>query len=181
MSFTDDIIAFENGDQSDLQTLELFAHLIKTGQAWSLQGVYGRSANALIGDGLITPQGVITDEAYDRLGAQPETPTEPEVDPHNDWGISQQRIEAHFAEAATKLATNDRTYVVGIPLAVTVQPDGTIVLDFDLCEAYEFEPCDEGADQGVLRDDSNTVSHRLQHLRNHHRLTLPPTTIRSHA
>jgi len=79
--------------------------------------------------------------------------------------------------ASQRRGSTDRTYVVGIPLAVTVRDDGTIVLDFDLCEAYEFEPCDEGADQGVLRDDSNLVSHRLQRLRNHHTLTLPvPST-----
>lgn len=108
-----------------------------------------------------------------------------EVDPHNDWGISQQRLEDHFAAAAaqrgTELAT-DRSYVVGIPLAITVREDGTVVLDFDLSEAYDFESCEEGDDQyNLLTADSDFVSHRLQHIRNHHRLTLPVPAVRSHA
>jgi hypothetical protein len=94
-----------------------------------------------------------------------------EIDPHNNWGISQQRLEEHFAAQA---ATNgDRSYVVGIPLAITVREDGTVVLDFDLSEAYDFEACEEDTVQSALVEDSNLVSRRLQRLRNHHRLTLP--------
>jgi hypothetical protein len=68
-----DIIAYENGDLSDLQTLELFAHLIRTGQAWTLQGSYGRTASAVIDAGLITREGVITDHAFDALAEGPES------------------------------------------------------------------------------------------------------------
>lgn len=48
------IIDFETGDVTEEQVLELFQHLVDTGLAWSLQGHYGRTAQALIDAGLIT-------------------------------------------------------------------------------------------------------------------------------
>ena len=45
------IMAYEEGELSTDKTLELFANLIKTGQCWSLQGHYGRTAKALIDNG----------------------------------------------------------------------------------------------------------------------------------
>ena len=53
------IIAYEGGDLSDEDTLILFAHLIRTGRAWSLQGFYGRAATQLINAGYISPEGDI--------------------------------------------------------------------------------------------------------------------------
>ena len=49
------IMAYESGELSDKETLKLFQHLENTGQAYSLQGHYGRTATALIGAGLIKP------------------------------------------------------------------------------------------------------------------------------
>lgn len=49
------IIAFEDGTLSEDDTISLFQELINTGQAWSLQGFYGRTAAALIDAGLCTP------------------------------------------------------------------------------------------------------------------------------
>ena len=47
----DNIIAYEQGDLSEDDTIVLFQHLIDNGHAWSLQGHYGRTANALIQGG----------------------------------------------------------------------------------------------------------------------------------
>ena len=48
------IIEFETGESSEADVLELFQYLVDTGLAWSLQGSYGRTAEALIEAGLIT-------------------------------------------------------------------------------------------------------------------------------
>ena len=50
------IIAFENGELGEDETLELFQHLIDSGLAWKLQGSYGRMAQNLIDQGLIDPR-----------------------------------------------------------------------------------------------------------------------------
>lgn len=49
----DAIMRYEAGEMDDAETLDLFAHLITTGQAWQLQGHYGRGATYLIDNGLI--------------------------------------------------------------------------------------------------------------------------------
>jgi hypothetical protein len=50
----DDIIAYENGLLDEDETLDLFQRLVDSGLAWELQGHYGRTAMALIEEGLIT-------------------------------------------------------------------------------------------------------------------------------
>lgn len=50
----DFILDFESGDISDEYLIEGFQHLIDTGQAWTLQGFYGRTAQALIDAGHCT-------------------------------------------------------------------------------------------------------------------------------
>lgn len=45
------IIAFEEGDLDDAAIIDLFQELIDSGLAWQLQGVYGRTASALIDEG----------------------------------------------------------------------------------------------------------------------------------
>lgn len=59
IDLTDSIIAYEQGELNDKDTLKLFSHLVKTGQVWSLQGCYGRTASALIEDGWISKTGKI--------------------------------------------------------------------------------------------------------------------------
>ena len=49
-----DIIAFENGDLDEDGVVALFQELVDTGQVWMLQGHYGRTAAALIEQGLVT-------------------------------------------------------------------------------------------------------------------------------
>lgn len=60
-NITNQIIEYECGQLSEQETLELFAELIKSGLAWTLQGSYGRMATALINQKLITPEGDIVD------------------------------------------------------------------------------------------------------------------------
>lgn len=59
MVSVDKIIAYESGEMDDDDTLALFAELIKSGDAWTLQGSYGRAAQSFINAGLISEQGVI--------------------------------------------------------------------------------------------------------------------------
>lgn len=52
MSQLDKIIAYEQGELTEEETIEMFQELINSGLAWSLQGHYGRTANALIQSGV---------------------------------------------------------------------------------------------------------------------------------
>jgi len=67
-----DIIAYEQGELSPLQTLELFGYLIESGQAWTLQGSYGRAAQTLIDNGMLTAEGNLTDAAIEYTATFPE-------------------------------------------------------------------------------------------------------------
>lgn len=60
-----DIVDFEMGSLGDRDSLILFAHLVKSGQAWVMQGYYGRMASSLIKVGLITPQGEVNWNEWD--------------------------------------------------------------------------------------------------------------------
>lgn len=51
------IIAFESGELDGDKVVELFQHLVDTGLAWQLQGHYGRTAMALIEQGLVGKRG----------------------------------------------------------------------------------------------------------------------------
>ncbi len=50
----DKLISFENGSMNRDDSIELFQELVNNGMAWQLQGFYGRTAMALINDGLVT-------------------------------------------------------------------------------------------------------------------------------
>ena len=65
MGTIDKIIAYEQGELEAVETVELFAELVKTKQAWSLQGHYGRTAQRLIDVGLIDNAGVINSDVFD--------------------------------------------------------------------------------------------------------------------
>jgi hypothetical protein len=54
---TNRLIDYECGHLDDSATLRLFSELVKTGMAWTLQGHYGRTAQALIDDGWLEADG----------------------------------------------------------------------------------------------------------------------------
>ena len=56
----DSIIAYEQGELSDQEIVYLFAELVQSGMAWSLQGSYGRTALALIEEGWIDRKGNVS-------------------------------------------------------------------------------------------------------------------------
>jgi hypothetical protein len=59
MNIVNLIIAYESGELTTEEQIELFARLIKSGMAWSLQGHYGRTAKYLIEIGAIDRDGII--------------------------------------------------------------------------------------------------------------------------
>ena len=56
----DNIIAYENGELTDQEVVYLFAELVKSGMAWTLQGHYGRTASALIEHRYIDREGNVS-------------------------------------------------------------------------------------------------------------------------
>lgn len=50
------IMAYEDGTLEDDAAIEGFQYLIDTGMAWTLQGHYGRTAQAMIDEGYCTPK-----------------------------------------------------------------------------------------------------------------------------
>lgn len=67
----DKITAWENGELSDEDTLGLFSQLIKEGTAWTLQGVYGRTAANLISNGLISQDGTVDWDRFETIAYGP--------------------------------------------------------------------------------------------------------------
>jgi hypothetical protein len=53
------MMAFEDGDLTNDEALELFSELVKNGMAWELQGAYGRTAGDLIARGVLAEDGEI--------------------------------------------------------------------------------------------------------------------------
>lgn len=63
-----DIMAWENGELSEIDEIKMFSSLVKSGMAWQLQGMYGRNAMAMIQNGILSKTGEILvnlDEIYE--------------------------------------------------------------------------------------------------------------------
>lgn len=56
MAPIDFIIAYENGELDEADTIAGFQELINSGIVWNLQGSYGRIAMSLIEQGICTPR-----------------------------------------------------------------------------------------------------------------------------
>jgi hypothetical protein len=50
---------FEQGSLSEVDSIKLFSFLVKTKMAWTLQGMYGRTAHNLIENGVLDKKGNI--------------------------------------------------------------------------------------------------------------------------
>lgn len=55
------IEGFTNDDPTKREVIEAWAHLIRTGTCWHLQGFYGRGARDVIEAGTVSPEGEITE------------------------------------------------------------------------------------------------------------------------
>ena len=53
MVAVDKIIEYENGELNEEEVIDLFQELVNDGSCWRLQGHYGRTAQALLDQGLI--------------------------------------------------------------------------------------------------------------------------------
>ena len=67
MDLVTQIMLYESGELDYEDTLNLFSKLIKSGQAWSLQGHYGRTAKQIIELNLISKDGKITQHGLDSI------------------------------------------------------------------------------------------------------------------
>jgi hypothetical protein len=56
------VLKFEDGEMDKTETVEFFSELVKCGDAWRLQGMYGRMASQLIDAGYLDSQGNMLDK-----------------------------------------------------------------------------------------------------------------------
>ena len=57
MSILDKIMDYEGGEMDEEQEVDFFQELIDSGMIWTLQGHYGRTAQALIKEGFCHQKG----------------------------------------------------------------------------------------------------------------------------
>lgn len=70
IDIVDSIISYESGEMDTPTMIRFFAELVRTGQAWSLQGSYGRGAKALIDAGFISSTGEVNEGALEQFNEE---------------------------------------------------------------------------------------------------------------
>ena len=65
------IMDYEMGGMEGPDVIRLFSDLVRTGQAWTLQGTYGRTAAMLIKNGALAENGDILIDLDSREVVQP--------------------------------------------------------------------------------------------------------------
>lgn len=86
------IMEFEAGELEDDAVIEGFQHLIDDGTVWALQGLYGRTARALIDAGHCTPPASTHD---DGPGYGADNPKPEKVGTHCECGADYVYLERH--------------------------------------------------------------------------------------
>lgn len=71
--------AWERGELAEADTIRLFSELVASGDAWKLQGFYGRFAAGLIETRWLTSAGAITSTARRRVPELKEVPCPAEL------------------------------------------------------------------------------------------------------
>jgi saccharopine dehydrogenase-like NADP-dependent oxidoreductase len=61
------IVEYESGEMCLKEQVKLFSDLVKSGVAYTLQGIYGRTAKRMIAHGLFDEKGVINQEKLDEF------------------------------------------------------------------------------------------------------------------
>ena len=119
---TSAIIEYEGGDMKTKDMLELFSHLIKTGLAWTLQGMYGRTANALIDEGLLDKKGniIVTDDEIEML-QEPEGEFE-----HDVHGKISNTVLSNYGKQQLKMLNGVTLYFSDVG-AVDLEGDKLII------------------------------------------------------
>ena len=56
-NITEQLMKYEYNQLTVEEIIQLFQHLVNTGLAWQLQGSYGRTARAMIDNGIVSPAG----------------------------------------------------------------------------------------------------------------------------
>lgn len=91
---------------------------------------------------------------------------------HDDESRRREPADACRACFGSGVDQTPRTYVVGLPVAVTIHPDGKVEIDVDLSEIGDIDEDDEAYERygAQVMIDSLTVSTAADTIGNHHAL-----------
>ena len=108
------LVAYEQGELDEQETIELFEELVQTGLAWQLKGQYGRTATALIEAGQIEPapptRRVDEEELMNQL-----VPRAWDLVEEDERYISRGRYTAEYAQAKHEMALRVLFDIASLP------------------------------------------------------------------